>query len=146
LSDPLLQLHPTQAALIWSSTTMRCLSHFGLPDALTQTQCHCLTQELHRFRPLPSNRSMHLTPARRSIASLSCSKINTCRYASLILLRLPAYGHQVASALPYGTNIYGLGEVIASSGFRRDIGTDGGVGTIQTHWNRDVADPIDQNM
>ncbi|KAJ8591089.1 glycoside hydrolase family 31 protein [Rhizopogon salebrosus TDB-379] len=53
---------------------------------------------------------------------------------------------QVASALPYGTNIYGLGEVIASSGFRRDIGTDGGVGTIQTHWNRDVADPIDQNM
>ncbi|KAG1898688.1 glycoside hydrolase family 31 protein [Suillus fuscotomentosus] len=53
---------------------------------------------------------------------------------------------QVASALPYGTNIYGLGEVIASSGFRRDIGTDGGVGTIQTHWARDVADPIDQNM
>ncbi|KAH7909433.1 glycoside hydrolase family 31 protein [Hygrophoropsis aurantiaca] len=53
---------------------------------------------------------------------------------------------QVSSALPYGTNIYGLGEVIASSGFRRDIGTDGGVGTIQTHWNRDDADPIDQNM
>ncbi|OAX43109.1 hypothetical protein K503DRAFT_779399, partial [Rhizopogon vinicolor AM-OR11-026] len=53
---------------------------------------------------------------------------------------------QVASALPYGTNIYGLGEVIASSGFRRDIGTDGGVGTIQTHWNRDGPDPIDQNM
>ncbi|KAG2123725.1 glycosyl hydrolases family 31-domain-containing protein [Suillus cothurnatus] len=53
---------------------------------------------------------------------------------------------QIASALPYGTNIYGLGEVIASSGFRRDIGTDGGVGTIQTHWARDVADPIDQNM
>ncbi|KIJ63989.1 glycoside hydrolase family 31 protein [Hydnomerulius pinastri MD-312] len=53
---------------------------------------------------------------------------------------------QIASALPYGTNIYGLGEVIASSGFRRDIGTDGGVGTIQTHWNRDDADPIDQNM
>ncbi|KAF9235080.1 glycoside hydrolase family 31 protein [Melanogaster broomeanus] len=53
---------------------------------------------------------------------------------------------QIASALPHGTNIYGLGEVIASSGFRRDIGTDGGIGTIQTHWNRDVADPIDQNM
>ncbi|KAF8132870.1 glycoside hydrolase family 31 protein [Boletus edulis] len=53
---------------------------------------------------------------------------------------------QVASALPYGTNIYGLGEVIASSGFRRDIGTDGGVGTIQTLWARDVGDPIDQNM
>ncbi|KAH7882262.1 glycoside hydrolase family 31 protein [Phlebopus sp. FC_14] len=52
---------------------------------------------------------------------------------------------QIASALPYGTNIYGLGEVIASSGFRRDIGTYGGVGTIQTNWNRDVGDPIDQN-
>jgi alpha-glucosidase len=52
----------------------------------------------------------------------------------------------VASALPYGTNIYGLGEVISSSGFRRDIGTDGGVGTIQTLWARDVGDPIDQNM
>ncbi|KAG8221683.1 glycoside hydrolase family 31 protein [Butyriboletus roseoflavus] len=53
---------------------------------------------------------------------------------------------QIASALPYGTNIYGLGEVIASSGFRRDIGTGGGVGTLQTLWSRDVGDPIDQNM
>ncbi|KAG6370671.1 glycoside hydrolase family 31 protein [Boletus reticuloceps] len=53
---------------------------------------------------------------------------------------------QVASALPYGTNVYGLGEVIASSSFRRDIGTDGGVGTIQTLWARDVADPLDQNL
>ncbi|KAG0697209.1 glycoside hydrolase family 31 protein [Suillus ampliporus] len=53
---------------------------------------------------------------------------------------------QVASALPYGTNIYGLGEVIASSGFRRDIGTDGGIGTIQTHWSRDAQDLIDQNL
>ncbi|KAG9311037.1 glycoside hydrolase family 31 protein [Chiua virens] len=53
---------------------------------------------------------------------------------------------QIASALPYGTNIYGLGEVIASSGFRRDIGTDGGFGTIQTLWSRDAQDPINQNM
>ncbi|KAJ8585481.1 hypothetical protein M405DRAFT_408372 [Rhizopogon salebrosus TDB-379] len=53
---------------------------------------------------------------------------------------------QVTSALPYGTNIYGLGEIIASSGFRRDIGTDGGVGTIQTHWSRDIQDPVDENM
>ncbi|KAG1879989.1 glycoside hydrolase family 31 protein [Suillus subluteus] len=53
---------------------------------------------------------------------------------------------QVASALPHGTNIYGLGEVIASSGFRRDIGTDGGVGTIQSHWSLGVSDPIDQNL
>ncbi|KAH7909434.1 glycoside hydrolase family 31 protein [Hygrophoropsis aurantiaca] len=53
---------------------------------------------------------------------------------------------QVTSALPRGTNLYGLGEVIASSGFRRDIGTDGGVGTIQTMWSRDIEDPIDENM
>ncbi|EED85775.1 hypothetical protein POSPLDRAFT_93878 [Postia placenta Mad-698-R] len=53
---------------------------------------------------------------------------------------------QLTSALPYGANIYGLGEVVASSGFRRDVGTDGGVGTIQTMWARDDADPIDQNM
>ncbi|KAH7923368.1 glycoside hydrolase family 31 protein [Leucogyrophana mollusca] len=53
---------------------------------------------------------------------------------------------QVTSALPHGTNIYGLGEIIASSGFRRDIGTDGGVGTVQTMWSRDIEDPIDQNM
>ncbi|KAG9308425.1 glycoside hydrolase family 31 protein [Chiua virens] len=53
---------------------------------------------------------------------------------------------QIASALPYGTNIYGLGEVIASSGFRRDIGTDGGIGTIQALWARDIADPMDDNL
>ncbi|KAG6326515.1 hypothetical protein ID866_12574, partial [Astraeus odoratus] len=53
---------------------------------------------------------------------------------------------QITSALPLGTNIYGLGEVIASSGFRRDIGTNGGNGTIQTHWARDAGDPIDENM
>ncbi|EIW74552.1 glycoside hydrolase family 31 protein [Coniophora puteana RWD-64-598 SS2] len=53
---------------------------------------------------------------------------------------------QVASALPQGANIYGLGEVIASSGFRRDVGGSGGPGSIQTLWNRDVADPVDQNM
>jgi alpha-glucosidase len=53
---------------------------------------------------------------------------------------------QLTSALPYGANIYGLGEVVASSGFRRDVGTDGGVGTIQTMWARGAGDPIDQNM
>lgn len=52
---------------------------------------------------------------------------------------------QLTSALPYDTNIYGLGEVIASSGYRRDIGV-GGPGTLQTMWNRDIEDPIDQNM
>ncbi|KAI1787666.1 glycosyl hydrolases family 31-domain-containing protein [Ganoderma leucocontextum] len=53
---------------------------------------------------------------------------------------------QLTSALPRGANIYGLGEVLASSGFRRDIGTNGGVGTVQTLWARDSPDPIDQNV
>ncbi|KAJ7064072.1 glycosyl hydrolases family 31-domain-containing protein [Mycena amicta] len=53
---------------------------------------------------------------------------------------------QLTSALPLGANIYGLGEVVASSGLRRDVGTDGGVGTIQNMWARDIADPIDQNV
>ncbi|KAI0830858.1 glycosyl hydrolases family 31-domain-containing protein [Trametes gibbosa] len=53
---------------------------------------------------------------------------------------------QLTSALPLGTNIYGLGEVVASSGFRRDVGTNGGKGTIQTMWARDIADPVDENV
>ncbi|KAK2459580.1 hypothetical protein APHAL10511_008390 [Amanita phalloides] len=48
---------------------------------------------------------------------------------------------QLSSALPLDTNIYGLGEVVASSGFRRDV-----KGTIQTLWNRDAGDPADQNI
>ncbi|KAG8869470.1 hypothetical protein FRB97_001206 [Tulasnella sp. 331] len=50
---------------------------------------------------------------------------------------------QLTSALPYDTNIYGLGEVVASSGIRRAIT---GNGTIQTMWARDIGDPLDQNM
>ncbi|KAJ7896486.1 glycosyl hydrolases family 31-domain-containing protein [Mycena leptocephala] len=53
---------------------------------------------------------------------------------------------QLASALPLGANIYGLGEVVASSGIRRDVGTDGSIGTIQTNWARDIEDPVDENM
>ena len=53
---------------------------------------------------------------------------------------------QLTSALPLGANVYGLGEVLASSGFRRDVGTNGGVGTVQTLWARDAGDPIDQNV
>ncbi|KAJ7200405.1 glycoside hydrolase family 31 protein [Mycena pura] len=53
---------------------------------------------------------------------------------------------QLTSALPLGANVYGLGEAVASSGLRRDVGTDGGVGTIQNMWARDIADPIDQNV
>ena len=53
---------------------------------------------------------------------------------------------QLTSALPLGANVYGLGEVVASSGFRRDVGTNGGKGTIQTMWTRGIADPVDENM
>ncbi|KDR73230.1 hypothetical protein GALMADRAFT_251812 [Galerina marginata CBS 339.88] len=48
---------------------------------------------------------------------------------------------QLASVLPLNTNIYGLGEVVASSGFRRNVG-----GTVQTMWARDVGDPVDENI
>ncbi len=51
---------------------------------------------------------------------------------------------QLTSALPLNANIYGLGEAVASSGFRRAISTDGG--TLQTMWARDIADPIDENV
>ncbi|ORY27649.1 alpha-glucosidase precursor [Naematelia encephala] len=47
---------------------------------------------------------------------------------------------QIASALPVGTNIYGLGEVIAESGYRRNASA-----SVQTFWARDVGDPIDEN-
>ncbi|KAI0652641.1 glycosyl hydrolases family 31-domain-containing protein [Trametes meyenii] len=53
---------------------------------------------------------------------------------------------QLTSALPLDTNIYGLGEVIASSGFRRDVGANGGKGSVQTNWARDVADPVNENV
>ncbi|KAH9947326.1 glycosyl hydrolases family 31-domain-containing protein [Amylocystis lapponica] len=53
---------------------------------------------------------------------------------------------QLTSALPLGANIYGLGEVVASRGLRRDVGTNGGTGTIQTMWARDAADPTDENI
>ncbi|RPD56306.1 hypothetical protein L226DRAFT_469159 [Lentinus tigrinus ALCF2SS1-7] len=53
---------------------------------------------------------------------------------------------QLTSALPLGANIYGLGEILASSGFRRDVGTGGGVGSLQTMWARDTPDPVDENV
>ncbi|EIN04541.1 hypothetical protein PUNSTDRAFT_47500 [Punctularia strigosozonata HHB-11173 SS5] len=56
---------------------------------------------------------------------------------------------QLTSALPKGTNIYGLGEVVASAGVRRDVGVDADGnptrGTVQTMWARDIADPVDEN-
>ena len=60
---------------------------------------------------------------------------------TFLLSQIASYSPQISSDLPLDTNIYGLGEVVASSGFRRDVR-----GTIQTLWNRDAADPIDENM
>lgn len=54
------------------------------------------------------------------------------------------YPLKMTSALPYDANVYGLGEVVSSSGFRRYIGPNGG--TIQTMWARDAADPVDENL
>nr|XP_019012327.1 alpha-glucosidase [Kwoniella pini CBS 10737]OCF51108.1 alpha-glucosidase [Kwoniella pini CBS 10737] len=48
---------------------------------------------------------------------------------------------QISSALPKNANIYGLGEVIAQTGYRRNS-----TGTVQTFWARDVGDPVDENM
>ena len=58
---------------------------------------------------------------------------------------------QLTSALPLDPNVYGLGEVVARSGFRRSTGAgtgegEGGKGTVQTMWARNVADPIDNNL
>ncbi|WVQ83475.1 hypothetical protein IAT38_005616 [Cryptococcus sp. DSM 104549] len=48
---------------------------------------------------------------------------------------------QLSSKLPKGANIYGLGEIISSSGYRRNES-----GTVQTMWARDIADPVDENV
>lgn len=53
---------------------------------------------------------------------------------------------QLTSALPLDANIYGIGEAVASSGFRRDMGANGTPGTIQTNWARDAPDPVNANM
>ncbi|KIK64044.1 glycoside hydrolase family 31 protein [Collybiopsis luxurians FD-317 M1] len=51
---------------------------------------------------------------------------------------------QLTSSLPLDTNIYGLGEVVSSSGFRRNLAVNGG--SIQTLWARDAGDPTDENI
>lgn len=129
--------------------TSRPRSPFGSLAAQTQMQCQSLIRVYHRFHRLLFPHTMYLTPALHLMGSLLSSRISIYRYIAaascsreLSILKAT----QITSALPRGTNIYGLGEVVGSSGFRRDIGTDGGSGTIQTHWNRDDADPIDQNM
>lgn len=49
---------------------------------------------------------------------------------------------QIATAVPSDTDIYGLGDVVSTAGFRRD-----NHGTVQTFWNGDPAgNPSDRNL
>ncbi|OWZ26692.1 alpha-glucosidase [Cryptococcus neoformans c45] len=48
---------------------------------------------------------------------------------------------QLSSKLPVGANIYGLGEAVSGSGYRRNSSS-----TVQTMWARDIADPVDENL
>ncbi|KZP29132.1 glycoside hydrolase family 31 protein [Athelia psychrophila] len=48
---------------------------------------------------------------------------------------------QIATALQANDSIFGLGEYISSSGFRRNSSY-----TMQTMWSRDIGDPIDGNL
>ncbi|KAF7976546.1 hypothetical protein HWV62_6195 [Athelia sp. TMB] len=48
---------------------------------------------------------------------------------------------QLSTALPVNASIYGLGEYLSSSGFRRNTSY-----TMQTMWARDITDPIDSNL
>ena len=62
-------------------------------------------------------------------------------FHNLMTIQIVSFSLQIVSTLSLTTNIYGLGEVVASSGFRRDVDA-----TIQTMWARDIADPVDQNV
>ena len=80
-----------------------------------------------------------------STVSLWFSSTVTCRYPFHVRRLVPITYlilSKLTSALPFDTNIYGLGEVVASSGFRRDLLN----GTLQTMWNRDAPNPLDENM
>ncbi|WVN88893.1 uncharacterized protein L203_104108 [Cryptococcus depauperatus CBS 7841] len=48
---------------------------------------------------------------------------------------------QLSSKLPINANLYGLGEVVAGSGYKRNSSC-----TVQTMWARDAADPLDENI
>ena len=48
---------------------------------------------------------------------------------------------QLATAVPNDTNIYGLGETIATEGLLRINN-----GTLVTFWNRDAGSPLDENI
>lgn len=49
---------------------------------------------------------------------------------------------QMATSVPEGnSHIYGLGEVVSTSGFRRNS-----TNSLSTFWSRDAADPEDENL
>ncbi|KAI0318301.1 glycosyl hydrolases family 31-domain-containing protein [Amylostereum chailletii] len=50
---------------------------------------------------------------------------------------------QLTSALPLDANVYGLGEAVSTSGFRRNVSPNG---TIQTMWARNAPDPPNENL
>jgi alpha-glucosidase (family GH31 glycosyl hydrolase) len=48
---------------------------------------------------------------------------------------------QLTTSLPAQSNIYGPGEIVAGSGFRRSVTKD-----RTTLWNRDAGTPVDENI
>ncbi|KAG2148632.1 hypothetical protein BD769DRAFT_1660159 [Suillus cothurnatus] len=95
---------------------MQRLSHFGSQDALTRTQCHCSTRELHRCPPTPIppfNTSDLGTAFDGFPLVFEDQYLRVCIRHSTEAANM-AYSYQVASPLPYGTNIYGLGEMRAA--------------------------------
>ncbi|EKM60293.1 glycoside hydrolase family 31 protein [Phanerochaete carnosa HHB-10118-sp] len=102
----------------------------GLPAAPSLTRNLCSTTRISSLPPT------HIPPV--------ISADNSTALDSFPLL-FEDQCLQLTSALSLGTNIYGLGEVFASSGFRGDVSTDGCVATIQTMWARHFSDHVDQN-
>lgn len=88
-----------------------------------------------------------MDPVRDSMDFRSSSRSSISRSAVLSFrggsTKSNCTSYQLTSALPLDANIYGLGEAVASSGFRRDVSANG---TLQTNWARDDADPVDLNM
>ncbi|EIW73063.1 hypothetical protein TREMEDRAFT_24338, partial [Tremella mesenterica DSM 1558] len=88
------------------------------------------------FDTRPANLPLHLSPMGKDGRVIRDSTIS-----SHSLIYEDQY-LQMSTSLPTNANIYGLGEVVSSSGFRRDPN-----GTIATMWNRDSGGtPIDENL
>ncbi|KAI0040571.1 glycoside hydrolase family 31 protein [Auriscalpium vulgare] len=90
--------------------------------------------------PLFDTRTASLPPA--PIAPFINASDNRTAFDGFALVFEQQY-LQLTSALPYDANVYGLGEAVSSSGFRRQVIANG---TIQTGWARDAADPENENI